>query len=40
LFKPRSNSYAGALHPEERRLCDGDHANVRLTAAQAENGDR
>jgi hypothetical protein len=40
LFKPRSNSYAGALHPEDRRLCDGDHADARLTAAHAENGGR
>jgi hypothetical protein len=40
LFKPRSNSYAGALHPEDRRLCDDDHADADFTGARRRNGDR
>jgi hypothetical protein len=32
-FQRRSNSYAGALLPEERRLCDGDHAHVTAVLA-------
>jgi hypothetical protein len=38
-FQWRSNSYAGALHPQERRLCDGDHAPVTAAPAETATGE-